>query len=59
MPYTKIKSKRIKDLNVKQETMKILEKIGRKPFYVNQSNIFWICPPGKENNSKNKQIRLN
>ena len=53
-PYTKINSKCIKDLNVRPDTIKLLEEnIGRTPYDINHSKI--LCdPPPREMEIKTK-----
>ena len=54
IPYTKINSQWIKDLNVRPETIKLLEEnIGRTLYDINQSKILYD-PPLRETEKKKK-----
>ena len=56
-PYTKINSKWIKDLNVRPETMKVLEEnIGKTLNDINQSKILYDPPPRVMEIKTSKQV---
>ena len=54
-PYTKINLKWTKDLNVRTETIKLLEEtIGSELSHINHSKILYITSLLKEQKQKNK-----
>ena len=58
-PYTKINSKWRKDLNVRQESIKVLEEnIGSNLFHINYNYLLDTFPESRETKAKNQLLGL-
>ena len=58
--YRKINSKLIKDLNIRPDTIKLIEEnIGQTLSDINHTNILSVLSSGQWNENKNKQMGLN
>ena len=57
-PYTKIKSKLIKDLNARPESIKFLEENIDRLYLTNYSNILYDPPPRVTTINKKDLIKL-
>ena len=60
IPYTNINSKWIKDLNIRPDTIKLLEEnIGRTLYDINHSRILFDPPPREMEIKTSKQMGPN